>query len=307
MRMSCASSPYARRGALWTAHRQHFAKDGPILVWQADTRTMNPTVPQRVIDEAMERDPASASSEYGAQFRSDIADFVSREAVEACVGDYFERAPLTDHQPYFAFCDPSGGSSDSFTCAIGHREDNHIIIDAVREMRPPFSPDAVIDEFAALIRSYGIARVCGDKYAGEFPRELFRKNGIFYVPAAAPKSDLYRDLLSILTRPHRPPAQRPPRAPTLWSSSAAPRAWQRHNRPLPRSTRRLRELRWPVVPISSPSQSAAHPGCSADHVASQACRPFVALRQRIEEEMRQAVPICTIDFNLPKNQWRDLQ
>jgi hypothetical protein len=54
---------------LWTAHRQHFAKDGPILVWQADTRTMNPTVPQRVIDGAMERDPASASSEYGAQFR----------------------------------------------------------------------------------------------------------------------------------------------------------------------------------------------------------------------------------------------
>jgi hypothetical protein len=34
----CASSPYARRGALWDAHRRHFGKDGdPILVWQADT------------------------------------------------------------------------------------------------------------------------------------------------------------------------------------------------------------------------------------------------------------------------------
>ena len=93
-------------------------------------------------------------------------------------------------------------AQNSFTCAIGHREDNHIVIDAVREMRPPFSPDAVIDEFAALVRSYGIARVCGDKYAGEFPRELFRKKGIFYVPAAAPKSDLYRDLLSHLNSGH---------------------------------------------------------------------------------------------------------
>ena len=38
------SSPYARRGALWDAHRRHFGKDGdPILVWQAPTRTMNPT------------------------------------------------------------------------------------------------------------------------------------------------------------------------------------------------------------------------------------------------------------------------
>ena len=32
----CASSPYARKGALWDAHRKHFGKDGdPILVWQA--------------------------------------------------------------------------------------------------------------------------------------------------------------------------------------------------------------------------------------------------------------------------------
>ena len=49
-----ASSPYARRGALWDAHRRHHARDDdPIMVWQAATRVMNPTVPQRVIDEAM--------------------------------------------------------------------------------------------------------------------------------------------------------------------------------------------------------------------------------------------------------------
>jgi hypothetical protein len=52
----CASSPYARRGALWDAHHRHYGKNGdPILVWQADTRMMNPTVPQQVIDKAMER------------------------------------------------------------------------------------------------------------------------------------------------------------------------------------------------------------------------------------------------------------
>ena len=65
----CASSPYARRGALFDAYRKHFRKDNdPILVWQASTRTINPTVPQSVIDEAMERDPASAAAEYGAEF-----------------------------------------------------------------------------------------------------------------------------------------------------------------------------------------------------------------------------------------------
>jgi hypothetical protein len=34
----CASSPYARRGVLWSAYRKHFGKDGPVLVWKADTR-----------------------------------------------------------------------------------------------------------------------------------------------------------------------------------------------------------------------------------------------------------------------------
>ncbi len=94
----CASSPYARRGARFDAWRKHFGKDGDqVLVWHAPTRDMNPTVPQRVIDEAMERDPASAAAEYGAEFRSDIEGFVSRDAIEACVSHGVrERAPVPD-------------------------------------------------------------------------------------------------------------------------------------------------------------------------------------------------------------------
>jgi hypothetical protein len=38
----------------------------------------------------------------------------------------------------------------------------------------------VVGEFAALIKSYGLRSVTGDRYAGEYPRELFRKLGIAY-------------------------------------------------------------------------------------------------------------------------------
>src|SRR5262249_38694705 len=39
------SSPYARRGMLWQAYKNHFGTDGdPILVWHGDTRSMNPKV-----------------------------------------------------------------------------------------------------------------------------------------------------------------------------------------------------------------------------------------------------------------------
>jgi hypothetical protein len=192
----CASSPYARRGALWDAHRRHYAKDGdPILVWQADTRTMNPTVKQSVIDEATERDPASTAAEYMAQFRTDIESFVNREAVEACISlGVRERAPLAGID-YSAFVDPSGGSADSMTMAIGHREGDVTIIDAVRERRPPFSPEDVVLEFAALLKTYRVSKVTGDRYAGEWPRERFSERGVTYEPAAKPKSDLYRDML----------------------------------------------------------------------------------------------------------------
>ena len=100
---------------------------------------------------------------------------------------------------YRAFCDPSGGSSDSFTLAVSHRDkDKRVIIDCPRERHPPFSPADVVEEFAALVKSYRASRVVGDRYAGEFPRELFRKHGINYECAEQVKSDLFRDLLPLL-------------------------------------------------------------------------------------------------------------
>jgi hypothetical protein len=40
--------------------------------------------------------------------------------------------------------------------------------------------------------------VTGDRYAGEFPRELFRRHGIAYDLAKQTKSELFRDLLPLL-------------------------------------------------------------------------------------------------------------
>jgi terminase large subunit-like protein len=195
----CASSPYARRGALWEAYRRYHGKDdAPVLVWRAPTVVMNPSVPRGVIDDAYEADPASAAAEYGAEFRTDVETFVSREAVEACVAfGVRERPPVLDEY-YMGFVDPSGGSADAMTLAIGHRQDDTVVIDCLRERRPPFSPDDVAGEFAALLKSYRVTTVHGDRYAGEWCRERFRAHDIGYEPAEKPKSDLYRDLLPLI-------------------------------------------------------------------------------------------------------------
>jgi hypothetical protein len=117
----CASSPYARKGELWNMHRRHFGKDGdPVLVWHAPTRAMNATVPQRVIDAAMDADPARANAEYMAVFRSDVEAFISREIVQACVSaQVYERAPLssTSYKAFLDFAGGSGGDSMSLCTA----------------------------------------------------------------------------------------------------------------------------------------------------------------------------------------------
>lgn len=196
-----ASSPYARRGELWNAHRQyHGQDDAPVLVWQAATRTMNPTVPQSVVDEAMERDPARAASEFLAQFRSDIEGFVSRDVVDAAVVPGRHELPHLAKTSYHAFTDPAGGSgNDSMTLAVAHRDgDGRAVLDLVRERRPPFSPEQVAADFAQTLRSYGVRRVTGDRYAGEWPREQFRKSGIQYETSDRSKSEVYLESLPLM-------------------------------------------------------------------------------------------------------------
>ena len=159
---------------------------------------MNSTVPQSYIDAHLADDAARASSEYLAMFRSDLEAFVSREVVEACVGDFYELSPVAGRS-YYEFVDPAGGSGgDAFALAISHREGQSVVVDLVRERRPPFMPSQVIDELGLLLKAYRIGKVVGDKWAGGFPPEAFQRGGIRYEPSKQAKSDLYRDALPLL-------------------------------------------------------------------------------------------------------------
>lgn len=202
------SSPYARRGVLWDTYRDHFGKDDdPVFVWQAPTWVMNRTLSKAALQDDFDRDPDKANADYGAEFRKDVARFAPLQVIEACVDkDRVEFGPRTDTY-YFGFVDPSGGSQDSMTLAIGHLEEmpgnnnepeQHVIVDAIYEEIPPFSPDSVAATFAQYLKNYGILQVTGDRYAGEWPAERFSAHGITYEASKKVTSDLYRDLLPLL-------------------------------------------------------------------------------------------------------------
>lgn len=198
------SSPYARRGELYRAWRDHYGKNesATVLVVKAPTLDLNPSFDAREIERVYAEDPVSAAAEYGAEFRSDVEAFVTREAVEGCVIAGRIELPPVRGIAYQAFADPSGGSGDSFTLAIGHGETVNgqpiAMVDCIRERMPPFSPETVVSEYAELLKSYGVRVVKGDRYAGEWPRETFLRYGITYKPSDKVKSDIYRDALALL-------------------------------------------------------------------------------------------------------------
>lgn len=194
------SSPYKRSGPLYENYRRYYGQDGAsVLVIQATSRTMNPVMPQRVVDHAMERDPAAASAEYLAQFRSDVGTFLDSELVAKAVEPVCrERAPQERFR-YVAFTDPSGGSHDRFSLSIAHIEGHRLVLDLIRGVTPPFDPSVVVKEFAQVLRSYRCTSVTGDRYAGQWVVEAFARHGITYWHSDLSKSEVYLEALPLFT------------------------------------------------------------------------------------------------------------
>jgi hypothetical protein len=149
------SSPYAKKGYLWATFRKNFGADGnpKILVAQAASQTMNCNVDMDWIQAQFDEDPVAAQAEYNAEFRSDVQTFVDREIIDACVIPGRYELPPVKNIKYEAFCDLAGGGADAMTISIAHCHDDIAIIDAIREIKPPCSPESVIIEFAELLNS----------------------------------------------------------------------------------------------------------------------------------------------------------
>jgi len=146
----------------------------------------------------VERDPISAASEYGGEWRTDIENFLTREIIDSCVAPNRYELPFIEGVHYHAFVDPSGGIGDSFTLAIAHAEGGLVVLDLLRERKSPLNPEAVIAEFADTLHAYRVHTVTGDHYGGLFPRQEFAKHEITYRPADKSKSEFYSALLPIM-------------------------------------------------------------------------------------------------------------
>jgi hypothetical protein len=192
------SSAYRRSGLLYQRWRESFGRDDDDrLVVLGDTVSFNPDFDQATIEREMARDPERAGAEYFCRWRDDLATFIDRETVEACIVPGCRERGWRSGVHYIGFCDPSGGRGDSFTLAAAHydADGQRGVLDCIREVAPPFSPDGVVEQFAGLLRQYGISEVIGDNYAGAWPQERFAAHGISYRVSERARSALYLELL----------------------------------------------------------------------------------------------------------------
>lgn len=191
------SSPYSRRGELWRNYQRYYGQeDASILVAKAPSRTMNPLLPQRIVDLAKERDLAAAMAEYEAEFRNDIEAYIDAEQLARLTRSEPPVLPPTARTRYSAFVDPSGGGADGFTLCIGHMEKQLIVTDLLVE-RIRIAPASVVEEYAALLKLYNIHEVTGDRYAGQWVEQEFQRHNIKYNFSEQNRTGLYQNFLAI--------------------------------------------------------------------------------------------------------------
>ena len=109
--MIIISSVYARRGETFDLWDKNFGPKGDprILIVQGASRDFNKSLPQSVVDRALERDPAANRAEYLSVWRDDLENFVTLDVIRACTGrhEMLEPAPGIE---YTGGVDFAGGS-----------------------------------------------------------------------------------------------------------------------------------------------------------------------------------------------------
>jgi hypothetical protein len=201
-RLVMISSPYRKAGLLYERYKEFFGKSDPhVLVIQGPSIAFNPTLDPAEIARDTADDPEAARAEWHGQFRDDISSFLDDRLIAAAV-DKGRPVELPPRQgiSYAAFVDASGGRSDAYVVAIGHKDGGRVVVDCLRGYQPPFNPATVTAELAFLCRKYRIDRVTGDNYSAEWVASAWAGQGMDYTVCGMSASGLYVELVPVFAQ-----------------------------------------------------------------------------------------------------------
>src|SRR5713101_8851871 len=172
------SSTYRRKGLLFETDKKQWGRDtitvngasrpNRVLFWKAATwemrpiesdehRVLFPTFEEELADEKA-KDPSSFAAEYGSEYRVDMEDYLSLEAVEACVVKGRDSLPYQPGKEHRAFIDTAGGGGQDsgalcITKSIGP---GTAAVVRLFEKRPPFDAEDFADRVKEILDEYRI-------------------------------------------------------------------------------------------------------------------------------------------------------
>lgn len=200
------STPYMRGGLLHDDFERGFGHDDPdLLVWRAPSALMNPTLSGDRLSREQRMDPLRYRREYEAEWVDDISTYVLPSWIDAAVVRGRHELPARPGVRYRATTDPTGGGEDEWALLIFHVDENGCLVEDARRAegrRGASAPDleGLVRDYAELLRRYRCDRVCGDRYAGSWPRQAFARHGITYEDAPCDRSTAYGELQPLLAQ-----------------------------------------------------------------------------------------------------------
>ena len=197
------STGYRRTGLIYSKHRDYFGVDSDdTLVVQGSSQDFNQTLDDAAIAAQRAADPSAADSEWEGTFRTDIANFLDDALITEATDLHrpLELPPRAGVN-YVAHVDAAGGTGgDAYTIAIGHKEDEELIIDVVRGTKGTYDPHVITAQYVALLKEYKIHSVTGDYYAAEWVASTWNKLGVTYNKSDLPKSAIYLEAAPLFAR-----------------------------------------------------------------------------------------------------------
>lgn len=196
-----ASTPYAKRGALYEAVKAGWGQaDSEVLVWKAPTALMNPTISAAYLERERKRDPDTFRREFEAEPADSISTLFESDSIEACVVPGRRELPPHPGFTYVAALD-AAFRGDTFTLGICHKEQDRVIFDLLLgwegSKRQPVNLEAVSAEIGRLCAEYRITEVVGDQYCAQPVKEALARHGLRFQERAFTarfKAEIYQSL-----------------------------------------------------------------------------------------------------------------
>jgi len=203
-RLIALSSPYGQFGVLWDQRRRYWGRtESSTLFWQASSRDMHPGLPESLVTQALEEDPEGSRAEWLGEFRGDLSNLFTPEALDRCTAKRRTELPPSSTARYMGAIDAAGGggtnsSRDGYAACCVHVQGGRVVVDWVELVQPPYNPLEVTARLCLRFRAYQVRKVFADQWSLDTITSEARRHGVLIERSEQSTSESFLEFAACL-------------------------------------------------------------------------------------------------------------